>query len=132
MLLLLSVYMSQNYSTPMLQSYSYHQKYQAMVSGHTEKRPRGPRTTHMTHCCKGVQYFKDRIFPKDLFRFTKKDPLAQGEFIIRTKQIHPLFQGTKKVLIILLLMISTPRLSALFRSPFVSVGISIVLNLRPR
>ena len=46
----------------------------------------------MTHCCKGVQYFKDRIFPKDLFRFTKKDPLAQGEFIIRTKQIHPLFQ----------------------------------------
>ena len=42
-------------------------------------------------------FFKDRIFPKDLFRFTKKDPLAQGEFIIRTKQIHPLFQGTKKV-----------------------------------
>ena len=46
-------------------------------SGRTEKRPRGPRTTHTTHCSKGAELiFRTESFLRVVFRFTEIGPTS--------------------------------------------------------
>ena len=58
---------------------------------HTEKRPRGPRTTHTTHCCKEAEFiFRTESFLWVVFRFTEKRPtaLTKNDHWIKKKPLH--------------------------------------------
>ena len=62
-----------------------------LVKRHTEKRPRGPRTTHTTHCCKEAEFiFRTESFLWVVFRFTEKRPtaLTKNDHWIKKKPLH--------------------------------------------